>query len=94
MARTRHPKYTGAIASARIEMESKAVKKPFFNTFAAGLLVYSRDAKHTGRLTGSTHSCSLESCRGWRLGVRWDNGKITYPCTDGMTFRKRSWRII
>jgi hypothetical protein len=66
------------------------ISKPY----AIGTLVYSRDAKYRGRLTGTRRLCSLESCRGSRLGVRWENGKLTFPCTDGMTWRKRSWRII
>lgn len=63
------------------------------NPFEKNTLVYSRDAKHLGRTTGSRRPCNLEGCTGLRLGVRWDNGKITYPCTKGMIFRKRSWRI-
>ena len=58
-----------------------------------GTLVYSRDGNLLGKLTGSRQPCSLEGCRGWKMGVRWDNGKITFPCTEGMSFRKRSWRI-
>jgi hypothetical protein len=64
------------------------------NPYAKGTLIYSRDAKHRGRLTGSRRLCSLEGCRGERLGARWNNGKITFPCTNGMVFLKRSWRLI
>jgi hypothetical protein len=70
--------------------KNAAVQQPY----AKGTLIYSRDAKLRGRLTGSHRMCSLESCRGNRLGVRWDNGHVTFPCSDGMTFRKRSWRIM
>lgn len=63
-------------------------------TLKEGVLVYSRDAKHRGKLTGSHRICGLEGCRGLQLTVRWEDGKITYPCTKGMIFRKKSWRIL
>ena len=60
-----------------------------------GVIVYSRDGKVKGRLTGGSRKCTMESCSGLRLAVRWqDNGDMTWPCTDGMTWRKRSWRLI
>jgi len=46
--------------------------------------VYSSDCKEWGHTTGSSQQCRLEGCNGKRLGVRWTNGKITYPCTKGM----------
>jgi hypothetical protein len=59
-----------------------------------GTIVYSRDGKIKGRLTGAAKRCSIESCTGERLGTRWDDdNKITWPCTDGMVWRKRSWRL-
>ena len=59
-----------------------------------GTIVYSRDGKIKGRLTGAYHRCTLEGCRGLHLSIKWNDGKTTRPCTDGMTWRKRSWRII
>ncbi|MBE3144532.1 MAG: hypothetical protein IMZ61_11505 [Planctomycetes bacterium] len=70
------------------------LKNAAVQPYAKGTLVYSRDAKHRGRLTGSRRLCSLEGCGGFKLGVRWDNGKTTFPCTNGMSFRKISWRIM
>lgn len=70
------------------------LKNAAIQPYATGTLVYSRDAQHRGRLTGSRHMCSLEGCGGDRLGVRWDNGRVTFPCTKGMAFRKRTWRIM
>jgi len=38
--------------------------------------------------------CDLESCGGKRLATRWDNGKLTYPCTKGMEWQGNAWRIL
>jgi hypothetical protein len=50
--------------------------------------VYSRDRKEFGMPTGSSTVCKLEGCRGRRIGVRWRDGKITFPCTHGMKIYK------
>lgn len=63
------------------------------DAFKTGTIVYSKDAKIKGRLTGSSRCCRMEGCLGRALGVKWDDGKVTYPCTKGMTFRKKTWRI-
>lgn len=64
-------------------------------THAAGLVVRSRDGKEAGKLTGSTRRCQMESCTGLRLGVRWEDGKLSWPCTRGMTFNDQTqeWKI-
>lgn len=41
-----------------------------------------------GALTGTTRHCRLEGCTGRRLGVRWPDGKITWPCSKGLILRK------
>ena len=41
-----------------------------------------------GRLTGGTRRCTLEGCRGERLGVRWPDGRITWPCSEGLFIRE------
>lgn len=47
--------------------------------------VISKDGKEKGNLTGGlAFPCKLEGCRGKRIGVRWGNGKITFPCSSGM----------
>lgn len=46
-----------------------------------------------GRTTGGSYRCALEGCTGRRLAVRWANGKITFPCTKGMSFTTNGWRI-
>ncbi len=47
--------------------------------------VMSRDGKDVGRVTSATRSCQLEGCQGIRIGVRWSNGKRTFPCSKGLT---------
>ena len=49
-------------------------------------VVVSRDGKERGLTTGGSYPCRLEGCRGMRIGVRWPDGRITYPCTMGMKF--------
>jgi len=51
---------------------------------AAGIKVHSRDYTFVGQTTGHTRRCHLDGCDGRRLDVRWENGKITRPCEDGM----------
>ena len=50
--------------------------------------IYARDGKTAGVLTGGTRQCTMESCKGERLGVRWKDGKLTWPCSGGMKLRK------
>jgi hypothetical protein len=46
--------------------------------------VYSADGTSFGVKTGGGRGCGLDGCRGRRIGVRWPDGKITYPCTAGL----------
>ena len=61
----------------------------------AGTPVVSRDDTTTGRLTGGNRHCQLEGCGGLRLGTRWPDGKLTWPCLKGMTWSadRGAWRI-
>jgi hypothetical protein len=67
--------------------------------FPAGTDVYTRDGKIRGKATGGLRHCALESCGGIRVGVRWPDGKLTWPCMKGMIFdsnnksRRPNWRI-
>lgn len=63
--------------------------------YARGLPVRPRTGKMTGRLTGGSRGCA-EGCRGRRLGVRWPDGQLTWPCTKGMTYdaAKQRWKIL
>lgn len=62
--------------------------------YARGTRVVSRTGSHEGRLTGGRHMCATESCSGERLGVRWDDGKLTFPCTKDMLWQGDHWRLL
>lgn len=55
--------------------------------------VLSRDGHTEGKPTGGTRSCTLEGCRGNRIGVRWPDGKLTWPCSKGMSNNGSTWKI-
>jgi hypothetical protein len=50
--------------------------------------IYERNGRNAGRTTGGERQCQMESCRGVRIGVRWKDGTLTFPCTAGMKYRK------
>jgi hypothetical protein len=54
-----------------------------------------RFAKVAGRVVGR-RLCTLESCGGERLAVRWPDGHLTWPCSKGMTQRleDKAWQIL
>ena len=52
--------------------------------FAEDAKVKTRCGKETGTVTGGGYLCRMEGCGGWRVGVRWPNGAITFPCSKGM----------
>jgi hypothetical protein len=62
---------------------------------APGVRVLSRDGKFTGIQTGGSRQCGMESCRGIRIYVKWEDGTITMPCSKGLRWmpRRKAWRI-
>ena len=56
--------------------------------FPRGTKVRSRKTKGekqmTGITTGGTRRCGMLECPGTLIGVRWPDGKMTWPCTKGM----------
>ena len=72
------------------------MNKFYFRKESKGVPVISRDKKYAGKTTGGTRVCGLEGCRGTRVGVRWSDGKLTYPCTADMeiTPNGKAWFII
>jgi hypothetical protein len=58
-----------------------------------GVRVISRDGKEKGLTTGATRCCRLGGCLGRALGVKWADGKTTYPCTKGMSVKRGAWKI-
>ena len=50
--------------------------------------IVSRCGKLRGRPTGGSRTCSLEGCRGVRIATKWPDDQVTYPCSDGVRYRK------
>lgn len=61
--------------------------------YCKGMIVLSKDGKKKGKLTGGSRHCGMEGCTGKALAVRWEDGKLTYPCTKGMDFGSLGWQI-
>lgn len=68
-----------------------------------GTTMSTRWRQRAGTLTGATYACSLESCRGKRVVVRWPGGQFTCPCGKGVhlfaagsasTNFRHVWRIV
>ena len=59
-----------------------------------GIPVVNRQGTITGFTTGGTRRCRLEGCHGVCLGVRWPDGKLTWPCTGGMKFEGGKYQIL
>lgn len=48
------------------------------------MVMLSRDGKQKGVILNlQSRHCTMEGCNGWRIHVRWPNGKNTYPCSRG-----------
>jgi hypothetical protein len=59
-----------------------------------GTKFWSRDRKMTGVATGGSRHCHMEGCRGTRIGVRWSDGVLTFPCTHGLQPYNGGYRLI
>ena len=56
--------------------------------------VIDRAGKIEGTVRGDGRPCrQIECCRGRQIPVRWSDGNLTWPCTDGMIQTKKGWRI-
>lgn len=62
-------------------------------TLQKGTPVVSSDKKETGSMTGTTRRCQLEGCNGLRMGVKWADRKLSWPCTKGMVYKNGKWEI-
>jgi hypothetical protein len=58
------------------------------NDLKEGTKILSRRGA-VGIATGGQGRCMLEGCTGMRITVRWKDGKITKPCSRGLTWNKR-----
>lgn len=70
------------------------MKSDILNLSIPNQKVFSRDRRHIGRTTGSTRQCRLEGCPGTRIGVRWSDGRITWPCSNGLKYVFLALKII
>ncbi len=61
------------------------------NVIPRGKHIYDRLAKTKGVTTGGNRPC-FEGCPGKRIGVRWADGKLTFPCTVDMFTREDGTR--
>ena len=44
-----------------------------------------REGKTVGEIKNlHSRKCKLEGCSGWRIHVKWPNGKSTFPCSKGI----------
>lgn len=58
--------------------------------------VLARGGTVRGKVIGGPYQCRLGGCRGVTYSVRWPDGKLTRPCTEGMTernVRQGLWQI-
>ncbi len=46
--------------------------------------IVNRTGTKAGVVVGGGDPCQLEGCNGVRLSVRWQDGKLTRPCTKGL----------
>jgi hypothetical protein len=60
-------------------------------SYPSGTPVISADGALRGQLSGGHYACRLKDCRGRRLRVVWPDGKVTFPCSRGMTFQDGAW---
>ncbi|MCY2924931.1 MAG: hypothetical protein NT031_05745, partial [Planctomycetota bacterium] len=61
----------------------------------AGTKIFARKGcRMVGRSTGTFRACTLDGCTGLRVGVRWSNGRLTWPCTKGTQPYRGGYRIV
>jgi hypothetical protein len=49
--------------------------------------VWDPTGSERGIRTGGWRHCQMEGCNGLRVGLRWANGRISWPCTKGLITR-------
>ena len=53
-----------------------------------------KSKRPVGCTTGATRHCRLAGCSGVRMVVKWENGRVTYPCVEGVAWRGDAWQIL
>jgi hypothetical protein len=61
------------------------------NQIVRGTIVLTAGGVNAGILTGGHRPCTVEGCTGLRLATRWPDGRLTFPCTEGMAFDPDHW---
>lgn len=58
-------------------------------------IMLSRDGKEQGEIINpQAYPCQMTGCTGMRIGVRWADGRRTYPCSKGCTqINEHTWQI-
>ena len=57
--------------------------------------IWSRDGEQVGYFLGWRDKlCTLEGCKGLRVAVRWKDGKVTWPCSQGIGSNHRGFKIL
>lgn len=56
----------------------------------------SRDGLRRGEIKNlRSRKCHTECCPGWRIHVRWPDGKNTYPCSCGCKIvDDETWQVM
>lgn len=49
-------------------------------------IIISRDLEKVGRTTGANYSCQMSGCNGIRITTKWEDNKVTHPCSKGITW--------
>lgn len=63
-----------------------------------GTVIWSRGRASKGVMTGASFPCTLSGCNGLRVAVRWSDdrgeGRMTFPCTKGLSSASGEWEIL
>lgn len=51
---------------------------------ARDTVVHSRNGEHQGKIVGNARTCRLDGCGGVRVPVRWDDRRLTWPCSKAL----------
>lgn len=94
-----HPRmgsFTGGfMTQLRRLAEGQSPVEPNWLIYPGAAVYRSSGTGRPGVMTGGRHACrQVEGCTGTLVSVRWLDGKISWPCTHGMTIRNDgTWRI-
>jgi hypothetical protein len=76
-----------------VELDPTPVRLNMWKPIEPGIPVVAKDGSTHGYTTGKSHWCPVQGCYGHRISVRWAGGRTTYPCSNGITYVPRHWRL-